>query len=153
MSITEAENAGIDPSKRWRYVRIDPHGKANMGPPSEHAEWCRFESVELANGDSVGVMAPWTYPQPFENTTVDDLKAAQKAIANGGPWRANPQAAMWAGYAIAQALGLDASSKSDRHRVSKLLAVWIANGAFKIVTSKGRSRHDVAFIEVARGVD
>ena len=47
-------------SERRRFFRIDL-GKANMTLAAD-ADWYRFESVELLNGDSVGV--PTSYDKP-----------------------------------------------------------------------------------------
>jgi AAA domain len=60
MSKVEAEKAGIDDVDCKRHFRIDK-GKANMSPPTA-ARWYKFESVELPNGDNVGVVAPWYFP-------------------------------------------------------------------------------------------
>ena len=54
-------------------------------------------SVTLGNGDDVGVTTSWEWPDPFDGITVNDLRAAQKAVAAGGPWQENFQAKEWVG--------------------------------------------------------
>ena len=60
MSKAEADKAGVDEVDRRLYFRID-RGKANMAPPAA-ARWYKFESIELPNGDSVGVATSWHHP-------------------------------------------------------------------------------------------
>jgi RecA-family ATPase len=61
MSHSEAENLGFDDFERLSYFRVD-RGKANTVAPARAATWRKFESVELANGDDVGVITPWEMP-------------------------------------------------------------------------------------------
>ena len=60
MSKAEADKAGVDEVDRRLYFRID-RGKANMAPPAA-ASWYKFESIDLPNGDSVGVATSWNHP-------------------------------------------------------------------------------------------
>ena len=52
MTKTEADRLGIDDVDRRLHFRVD-NGKANMTPPSA-ANWYRFISVDIPNGDNVG---------------------------------------------------------------------------------------------------
>jgi hypothetical protein len=61
MSAKDAEDAGLMEIERTGYFRID-RGKANYSAPSKKATWRRFETVDLANGDSIGVVVPWEHP-------------------------------------------------------------------------------------------
>jgi AAA domain len=146
MSDNEAAQAGVD-HRRW-YFRSD-NGKANLAPPADAADWFQFVSVELGNGDSVGVPTPWDFPSAFDDVTPAHLRAAQKAVAAGGPWRENPQASDWVGKAIATALDLDPDKKANKKKIGSLLKVWIKNGMFVRVTGKDpKRRDDRKFIEV-----
>ena len=60
MSKADADKVGVDEVDRRLYFRID-RGKANMAPPAA-ARWHKFESIDLPNGDSVGVATAWQYP-------------------------------------------------------------------------------------------
>jgi hypothetical protein len=143
----EAENAGLDQKEALRFFRVD-NGKASMAPPPDRADWYRLASVELGNGDNVGVATTWSWPNPFEGVSVQDLRAAQRAVADGGPWRANPQADMWVGKPIAKALGIDITDKAGRTKVRALLATWTKNRMFVVIGGKTDDRHKTQFVEV-----
>jgi hypothetical protein len=147
MNKDEAEKAGIDTKTAWRYLKID-NGKASMFSHPEHADWYRLVSVPLGNGDDVGVVVGWLWPDAFAGVTVRDLRAAQKAVSEGGPWRSNQQATMWVGKPIAKALKLDIKDKADRQKIKTLLETWIKTGMFVEVEGQDDDRHQVTFVEV-----
>jgi hypothetical protein len=147
MSKQEVDNGGLEKSEAWRYFRVD-NGKASMAPPPERADWYKLTSVPLGNGDNVGTVTSWTWPDPFEGVTVHDLRAAQKEVAEGGPWRANSQANDWIGKPIAKALKLNANKDSDRKKINLVLRTWIKNGMFVEEDGEGRSRHKVRIVKV-----
>jgi AAA domain len=150
MNREEASQSGVE--QRWRYFRNDRAGeaKANMSPPPEDADWFKLASVDLGNGDNVGVVTAWTWPSPFEGISVHHLRLAQKAVSEGGPWRAHHQADDWVGKPIAKALNLNVKKDPDRAKVRGLLATWIETGMFIEVTGEGRGRHKTTFIEVGK---
>jgi hypothetical protein len=147
MNKQQADEAGIEQPTMWRYFRVDD-GKLNMAPPPERADWYRLESVPLANGDNVGTVGAWIWPDPFEGVTTHDLRAAQKEVAEGGPWRADVQAADWVGQPIAKALRLNPAKESDKKKIKAVLKAWVRNGMFVEHTDKGRGRHPVKIIKV-----
>ena len=98
--------------------------------------------------DYVGVVIAWEWPDAFDGVAVADLRKAQGAVATGGPWRESPQAKDWVGYAIAKALGLDASSKTGKAKVLAILKTWITNGMFVVVEGLDDNRQKRSFIEV-----
>jgi hypothetical protein len=57
MSEKDAQRYGIPPEQRHLYLRLDD-AKANLGPTNPNASWFRRVSVEIANGDEVGVLEP-----------------------------------------------------------------------------------------------
>ena len=116
MSEDEAARAGVE--GRRSFFRVDS-GKANMSPPAAVRDWYRLDSVDLGNGDSVGVVTRWIWPDAFDGVTVSDLRKVQEAIA-AGCWRENSQAKDWAGHAVAKALNLDATIKAGKARISSL---------------------------------
>jgi hypothetical protein len=152
MSQKEAEDAGIEKATAWRYLRLDD-GKANMAPPPERADWYKLESIALGNGDNVGAVTTWTWPDPFEGITVHHLRAAQKEASEGGPWRANVQAKNWIGLPIAKVLKLNVHDEKDRKKVRALLATWIKTGMFVEVSGKDEQRHPRQYIEVGTWAD
>jgi len=68
MSHNDAENLGFDDFERLSYFRVD-RGKANSVAPASSATWRKFESVDLANGDNVGVVTPWDLPAQDTTST------------------------------------------------------------------------------------
>jgi RecA-family ATPase len=84
MTQDEADKAGVE--NRRLFFQVD-NGKANLVAPLDNATWLKVASVGLANGDNVGVVTQWSWPDPFDDITVADLRAAQRAVAAGGPLR------------------------------------------------------------------
>jgi hypothetical protein len=54
MGAKEAAQYSLGEDRRW-YVRVDD-AKANLTPPADKAEWFKRVSVQLPNGDKVGVL-------------------------------------------------------------------------------------------------
>lgn len=148
MSIDEADKAGVTRENRRSFFRVD-NGKSNMAAALDRAVWRRLVSVPLGNAtdddpqDFVGVVTPWTMPGAFDGISADDLQAAQSAIA-AGEWAENVQSGNWAGYAIADALGLPSSTSTEKQRLKTLLSTWIEKGALRVEhrhdTKKGRTK-------------
>jgi hypothetical protein len=124
-----------------------------MTAPADQADWYRIVSVDLPNGDSVGVATTWEWPNALDGVSVADLRKAQAAIATGGPWRENSQATNWAGVAVARVLNLDPTNKAHKAKVASLLKVWIANGMFVTVEGLDAKREKRSFIEVGEAAN
>ena len=123
MDEAEAERFGIegdDERRRHFSVQDDKHNRA----PPEKADWFRMASVDLGNGDSIGVAEPWTPTDPFGGLTGQHLYRVQMAIADGDH-REDWQSPSWVGIAVAATLGLDAKAKFDRARIRKLIGTWL----------------------------
>jgi hypothetical protein len=152
MTKDEAAKAGVEDGQERFYFRSDSDG--NLSPPSA-TEWFHLKSVGLGNGsrghvddqDYVGVVIPWKWPNAFEGVTVTDLRKAQAAVA-AGRWRESPQAKDWVGYPIAKAMGLDATTRAHRAKISAMLKMWTANGMFVAVEGLDDQRRKRSFIEV-----
>jgi hypothetical protein len=152
MTKDEAAKAGIEDGEERFYFRSDSDG--NLSPPSA-TEWFHLKSVGLGNGsrglvddqDYVGVVIPWKRPNAFEGVTVTDLRKAQAAVA-AGRWRESPQAKDWVGHPIAKAMGLDATSKAHRTKISAMFKMWTANGMFVVVEGLDAKREKRNFVEV-----
>jgi hypothetical protein len=76
MNEKDAESAGCSEIDRLSRFRVD-RAKGNYSKASA-ATWRQFVSVPLANGDEVGVVAPWDYPGQGEQTP-EKVLADQKA--------------------------------------------------------------------------
>jgi hypothetical protein len=144
MTEEEATKAGVE--NRRAYFRVQ-NGKANLTAAAGNADWYRFVSVELGNGDSIGVVAPWTWPDALVGVTVSDLRAVQAEVAKGR-WRENAQAKGWVGRAVATAMKLDAAKKHDRAKISRLLKIWLSTGMLVVVEGEDEQRKKRSFIEV-----
>jgi RecA-family ATPase len=76
MNRQDASSAGIDEIARLSHFRVD-RAKGNYSP-AQAATWRRFVSVELPNGDDVGVVTPWEFPGQGI-TTPEKVAAEHKA--------------------------------------------------------------------------
>jgi hypothetical protein len=156
MTEKEAESAGIEDDHRSYFCVTN--GKANLAPPSHKATWRKFVSIPLGNGpphdpdgDRIGVVEAWSWPDPFDDVSVSDLKELEKRIANG-EWRADPRSDHWAGKLVAEVLRFDLSDKAARASVRLMLKTWISNGAFREVERNDGQRKPRKFIEVGKAL-
>ena len=148
MTAEEARNAGIDEDQFWRYSR-EGDSKDNLAPPTADSTWRQMVSVELPNGDSVGVSEPWSWPDAFSDVTRSDLESVQRRVASS-EWRENPRAKDWVGIAVAEALNLDASDSYNKAKIRQLLKIWIENGALRVVEQPDKHRKMRAFVSVGQ---
>jgi RecA-family ATPase len=125
MSADEGEKFSVENHRSYFRMFSD---KANMAPPAELSDWYEIKNVVLPNGDHVGVVTAWKPPGAFDDVNKDDLHAVQKRI-HESDWRKDIRSDNWAGKAIAEVLGLDASNPAARQKVKSILHVWIENGA------------------------
>jgi hypothetical protein len=125
-AMTEAEGikARVDNHRQYFRVIID---KANMTAASNKASWFRIIGVEIANGDHVGVVTKWEWPDAFAGITPEDTLRVQHAV-EGQNYRADVRAANWVGYAVSDTLGLDINDKHGKALVGELLATWLRTG-------------------------
>ncbi|GJE77238.1 AAA family ATPase [Methylorubrum suomiense] len=148
MSKEEAERAGIE--NRRSHFRVDS-GKANLAPASsDAATWFKLESVMLPNGgkvkgipldgDSVGVVTAWQWPDAMEAVTVSHLREVQRRMAQSGPWRESVQSPDWIGNLIGEVMGLDPTAPKDRNTIKTALKAWLASGMVKVKTIQDESR-------------
>jgi hypothetical protein len=150
MRLDEADKFEIEDAPA-SYFRVTM-GKANLAPP-EKAVWRRMIGVKLGNGrdwwqdgDTVGVCIPWNAPDAFSGVSVKDLKRVQDAFeASEKAPKANERAADWAGYIIAEVMGLDvgrglqkgeqtSAQRIARAKVRSLLSGWIKSKALSVYT-------------------
>jgi hypothetical protein len=144
MTEDEAAKAGIENRRSYFHVTRD---KPNMAPATDTADWYRLEPVDLVNGDSVGVATKWSWPDAMEVVTDRDLQRAQTEVS-AGHWRESPQAKDWAGYAVAKALKVDASTKVGKAKAAMVLKRWVAQGRLVVVDELDAQRHMRKFVKV-----
>lgn len=121
--------------------------KANLAPTGART-WRRMASVELANGDHVGVCEAWTPPGTFDDMSVDDLLAVQRALDGKGRRYSDQAGDDWAGLTVADVLGLDATA--DRKRIKKMIEAWLKSGALMKGQKTGPIRKPVPTVEVGQ---
>ena len=146
MTAEEARLAGIDEREFWQYSR-EADSKDNLAPPSRDSSWRRMVSVEIANGDSIGVMEPWSWPDAFEDVSSADLAHIQGLIRDG-EWREDVRSKQWVGLAVAQVLGWDERDESVKSKVKTMLSTWLKNRELKVVERPDAQRHMRKFVEV-----
>ena len=121
MTADEANKAGV--AGHRSYFKL-VNGKQNLAPPPDKADWCHLQSVQIGNGppnapfddgDKVGVVTAWEWPDPLDGVTGRDFDKAAAAI-RAGTWRKDVQAKDWVGNAVAKALRLDLATRPTRPR-------------------------------------
>ena len=163
MTKDEAEKAGVEGNPR-RYFNVD-NGKGNLAPPSDRKFWFHLASQDLSNGktitsksqtydlgdgDSVGVVEGWRWPDAMEGIKADDILKAQKEVAEAplNRCRLSSSSGDWVGHVIGPAIGVDTASKAGRAKVLALLKAWLKAGMFKEVKEKDEHRHTKDFVQV-----
>ena len=152
MSEKEATEAGV--ANRRLYFRT-VNDKANLQPPAEKSDWFKLESVDLGNGemgvdgDSVGVVTKWEFPDAMAGITGADFDKVARVI-RGGKWRHHPQATAWVGNAVAEALELDIDDKAVQAKIKRMLGVWHAAKSLVVVEAEDDNRDVRKFVEVAK---
>ena len=135
MIAVEANRLGVEEDERWRLVRVTMD-KSNRAP-LEKADWFRKASVTLRPGDSAGAFEPWSPPKATDWLTPEVVEAIKTALG-GLDHRGSPQSPDWAGFVIAETLGLDRPEKStpERGKVNRLITELVNQG--HLVKTQGR---------------
>jgi hypothetical protein len=155
MDKEQAEGWNIPGEERRRYFRVYDD-KNNRAPPADESEWFKIESVQLANGDSIGVVVPWNAPDVFDGVTTEHLVRVQEMVAvkskEDGGVRHDLRATRWVGKLIIDVLDGDRESRADKQRAKKIFAAWLANGAFEIAEAKDNKGNEREFVVVGKRV-
>ena len=147
MTHDEARYADVDEREFWRYSR-EADSKDNLAPPAGDNSWRKMISVELPNGDNVGVVEQWQWPDAFADVTASDLGRVQARLKEG-EHRENVRSTMWAGHVVAEVLELDASDAGVRAKIKHLLKTWIENKELRVVERVcPKSRRPRRFVEL-----
>lgn len=167
MTKEEGEKAGVENHRLYFRTYND---KANLAPPADRSDWFRLESVDLGNGpvvtagvlgdgtrldvaggDSIGVVTQWNWPDAMAGVTDADFEMVAAEIA-AGEWRKNPQAGDWVGKAVAKALKLNLNDKADKAKVAGMIRVWLDRRLLVEVHKPDKQRKVKTFVEVAEEV-
>lgn len=146
MSEEDAIKAGLQ-DHRSHFQIGDIEG--NLAPPSsDYAKWFEKVSVIADNGESVGVIQTWEWPDAFQGLRREDAIAVRKAIAEcDPPARENSQSPDWAGFVVAEALGLPCAEKAERARIKSIINEWVKTGVLSVeLWLNPQNRRDVKVI-------
>lgn len=147
MTADEARYADVDEGEFWRYSR-EADSKDNLAPPAGDNSWRQMISEELPNGDNVGVVAAWEWPDAFADVTASDLGRIQTRLREG-EHREDVRSSMWAGLVVADVMDMDASEPGVRAKIKHLLKTWIDNRELQVVERLcPKGRRDRRFIEL-----
>jgi len=131
----DAMALGVDEHEALGIFRVDD-GKANLAPPSDKAIYRRMQSVEIANGEHIGVATEFKLPDLFDGVTAKDLREVQIKVAeaekNKDPYRADIRADDWIGNLVAEQLDLDLDKPKDKAKAKAVVAAWIKSNSLKI---------------------
>ena len=145
MTDDERVKAGVTGEDTYFSVTRD---KANLAPAGKRA-WRRIVSVDLGQGDHVGVVEPWEWPDAFDGITPQDAANVRQAVAEREiePPREDPRSKDWVGHIVARILGLDMGEKSTRTRIIALIRTWVATEVLEIAEARSsRDGRDVRVI-------
>ena len=147
---------GVDEHEALGIFRVDD-GKANLAPPSDKAVYRRMQSVEIANGEHIGVATEFKLPDLFDGVTADNARNVQKLVneaeANQTPYRASVQAANYVGHAVAQELDLDMEKEKDKAKIKAIVKKWIKTNVLKTAeVHDNRQGREVAAIIVGEQI-
>jgi RecA-family ATPase len=131
----DAMALGVDEHEALGIFRVDD-GKANLAPPSDKAVYRRMQSVEIANGEHIGVATEFKLPDLFDGVTADNARNVQKLVneaeANQTPYKANVQAKQYVGHAVAEELNLDMEKPGDKAKVKAIVKQWMKTNVLKL---------------------
>lgn len=107
MSKKDAQNLGICELESRSIFRVDD-AKGNLAPPLGSVKWRKLESVDLLNGDKIGVVTPFSLPDSLAKIKEDAVESAHKWLLEEEKFgREDERAIDWIGFAIADFLNCD----------------------------------------------
>lgn len=152
MTLEEGEKAGVDNYKAYFSVE---GGKFNKSAEDTTRRWFKLSGKDMANGENVGQLFKWDWPDAFGSMSDTDMVAILNKLSED-PMRADAQSPRWAGHIVADHLGLTIGPKPDksdkecvqaRSRVKTILNAWETNGLLKRVKLKGADRKTTPHFE------
>jgi RecA-family ATPase len=130
----DAMALGVDEHDALGIFAVDD-GKANLAPPSDKRIYRRMLSVEIANGEHIGVATEFKLPDLFDGVTTQNARNVQAVVAeaeaNQTPFKANVQAKHYVGQAVADELKLDLEKPGDKAKVKSIVKQWIKTNVLK----------------------
>ena len=143
MTKTEADQLGLDDVDRRLHFRVD-NGKANMTPPSA-AAWYKFTSIDIPNGDNVGVVTEWVYPAEVVTDIPDAVCTQIQTEVTKKEYRGAARSPDWVGHLVARVLKISTAKKSGKGAVNRALEALYNKGV--ITAADGDTgRHKVRIV-------
>ena len=140
MTQEEGQKAGLQKSEYKSVIRLDI-GKGNLTPAGGSSTWRRLVSVPLGNGDEVGVVDAFVWPNPedFKVDATPEQTEEIRARLVGQVGRADKQAKQWAGHVVLSVLGIDPAEKTQWAKAEHVLTSLIEAGQLEV--QDGRDDH------------
>jgi hypothetical protein len=147
MTTEEGEKLDVNEHVRQHFRLENPRN--SMHPALDDAHWFKLISVEIDNGESIGVATAWEATGVMEDITPAMVQTALDFLrGSDGKWRWSPQSPAWVGHAIAGALGLDAKDGHGKYRLKKILDQWRRDKLIRVVVRRDpQRRHEAEFVE------
>jgi len=148
MTEEEALKAGVE--SHHHFLRIGDI-ESNLAPPSADVNrWFEKTSVLAPNGQYIGAIAPWQWPDAFDGVSPQDARRVQLAVAameDNPPLESNRSPTRWVGVVVADVLGWDVEDRATKTRIGTLVKTWVKSGVLEVVefrdTRAGRDRRAV----------
>ena len=150
VAMTEDEGLKAGVENHRHFMRIGDM-ESNLAPPSADVNrWFEKASVKAPNGQYIGAIRPWEWPDAFDGVSPQDARKVQLAVAEmeeEPPLESNRSPQRWVGLVVADVLGLDPDDKATKVRIGTLVKTWIKKGVLEVVdfrdTRAGRDRRAV----------
>ena len=150
VAMTEDEGLKAGVENHRHFMRIGDM-ESNLAPPSADVNrWFEKASVQTPNGQYIGAIRPWEWPDAFDGISPQDARKVQLAVADmedEPPLESNRSPQRWVGVVVANALGLDLEDAATKTRVGTMVKTWIKSGILEVVdfrdTRAGRDRRAV----------
>ena len=148
MTEDEGVKAGIENHRH--FLRVGDM-ESNLAPPSADVNrWFEKASIQTPNGQYIGAVRPWEWPDAFDGVSPSDARKVQLAVAQmeaEPPLESNRSPQRWVGVVVADVLGLDLDEKVEKARVNMMVKAWIKSGVLAVADAHdsraGRSRRVV----------
>jgi DNA polymerase len=104
------------------------NGKRNFAPPADQSDWFKLESILLLNGDNVGVVTRWQYPETWSDLSpeITDLILSDidQGMPNGQRFSNDNGAKKRAAWQVIQ----KHCPRKTESQGREIVATWIRNG-------------------------
>ena len=131
MTEDEAAKAGVE-NHRF-FFRIGDM-ESNLAPPSADVNrWFEKKSVPIQNGQHIGAVAPWKWPDVFDGVTPQQAAQVRGAIDRmPEPPRENVRSPQWVGWLVGEILGLNIAEIADKERVKQIISGWVNTDVLRV---------------------